>query len=123
MDAESRDSQRFIATRRSTAVANPGAVPGIESTPGVCGGDARIAGTRIPVWTLEEWRRLGQTESEILANYPGLCAADLVTAWAYVEEHLEEIDETIRLNGEDADEAEETNRPTDPASFFGQGPR
>ena len=26
---------------------------GIESTPGVCGGDPRVAGTRIPVWTLE----------------------------------------------------------------------
>ena len=36
---------------------------GIESTAGVCGGDARIAGTRIPVWTLEHYRRLGLTEA------------------------------------------------------------
>jgi uncharacterized protein (DUF433 family) len=28
---------------------------GIESTAGVCGGDPRIAGTRIPVWTLEPY--------------------------------------------------------------------
>jgi uncharacterized protein (DUF433 family) len=26
---------------------------GIEQTPGVCGGEPRIAGTRIPMWTLE----------------------------------------------------------------------
>jgi uncharacterized protein (DUF433 family) len=26
---------------------------GIERTPGVCGGDACIAGTRIPVWVPE----------------------------------------------------------------------
>ena len=57
---------------------------GIESTPGVCGGDPRIAGTRIPVWTLEQYRRLGMTEAQILASYPGLRAADLVNAWAYV---------------------------------------
>jgi uncharacterized protein (DUF433 family) len=35
---------------------------GIERTPGVCGGDACIAGTRIPVWVLEGFRRLGWTE-------------------------------------------------------------
>ena len=80
---------------------------GIESTPGVCGGNARIAGTRIPVWTLEEWRQLGQTESEILANYPSLSAADLVTAWAYTNDHPDEIAEAIRLNNEeDSDESE-----------------
>ena len=39
---------------------------GIESTPGVCGGDPRIAGTRIPVWTLEHYRRLGLSEARIL---------------------------------------------------------
>ena len=37
---------------------------GIESTPEVCGGDPRIAGTRIPVWTLEQYRRLGLTEAQ-----------------------------------------------------------
>ena len=41
---------------------------GIESTAGVCGGDPRIAGTRIPVWTLEHYRRLGLTEAQILAH-------------------------------------------------------
>ena len=43
---------------------------GIESTAGVCGGDPRIAGTRIPVWTLEHYRRLGLTEAQILAHSP-----------------------------------------------------
>jgi uncharacterized protein (DUF433 family) len=57
---------------------------GIESTPGVCGGEPRIAGTRIPVRTLEQYRRLGLTEAQILDAYPGLRAADLINAWAYV---------------------------------------
>jgi hypothetical protein len=33
--------------------------PGIEKTPGVQGGDACVVRTRIPVWTLESYRRLG----------------------------------------------------------------
>jgi uncharacterized protein (DUF433 family) len=71
---------------------------GIERTPGVCGGDACIAGTRIPVWVLEGFRRLGWTEEKILAGYPSLRAADLAHAWAYVDAHRHEIDEAIRQN-------------------------
>jgi len=73
---------------------------GIESTPGVCGGDPRIAGTRVPVWTLEQYRCLGTTEAQILAAYPGLRAVDLVNAWAYVAAHPGEIDRQIRENEE-----------------------
>lgn len=65
---------------------------GIEATPGVCGGDPRIAGTRIPVWVLDHYRRLGMTDAEILANYPTLRAADLVNAWAYVDAHAVEVE-------------------------------
>jgi uncharacterized protein (DUF433 family) len=71
---------------------------GIEKTPNVCGGAACIASTRIPVWVLEGFRRLGWDEAKILANYPSLRAADLVHAWAYVDAHRLEIDEEIRLN-------------------------
>ena len=42
------------------------AYPGIESTPGVCGGEPCIVRTRIPVWLLEQARRLGTSEAEIL---------------------------------------------------------
>jgi len=71
--------------------------PGIEKTAGVAGGAASIVRTRIPVWILENYRRLG-TEAKILANYPGLRAADLVHAWAYADAHRQEIDEAIREN-------------------------
>ena len=73
---------------------------GIESTPGVCGGDPRIAGTRIPVWTLEHYRRLGLTEAQILGAFPTLRAADLVNAWIYVADHPDEIERHIRENEE-----------------------
>ncbi len=73
-----------------------GTWPGIEATAGVLGGDARIAGTRIAVWMIEGYRRLGWGDAEILKNYPTLSAADLAHAWTYVEAHREEIDEVLR---------------------------
>ena len=71
------------------------AVPGIESRPGVCGGDPCIVRTRIPVWLLEQARRLGTSESALLASYPTLRAEDLANAWAYVRAHRDEIDRQI----------------------------
>ncbi len=72
--------------------------PGVEKTVGVAGGEACIMRTRIPVWALENYRRLGWSEATILENYPTLRAADLVNAWAYVDSHLEEIEKAIRDN-------------------------
>lgn len=72
--------------------------PGIDSTPGICGGQPRIVRTRIPVWVLEQARRLGLTEAELLRSYPTLRAEDLVNAWAYARSHREEIEEQIREN-------------------------
>jgi len=71
---------------------------GIESSPEVCGGEARIVRTRIPVWTLEQSRRLGMSEAELLLAYPRLRAEDLTAAWAYVRAHGPEIDENMRAN-------------------------
>lgn len=76
------------------------AFPGIENTPGVCGGEACVVRTRIPVWILEQARRLGVGESELLHSYPSLRAGDLANAWAYVRSHREEIDRQIRDNEE-----------------------
>lgn len=72
--------------------------PGIEFDPRVCGGSARIAGTRVPVWSLESWRRLGADDAEILRNYPSLQPSDLVNAWRYVARHSHEISREIQEN-------------------------
>jgi uncharacterized protein (DUF433 family) len=74
------------------------AFPGIEMTPGVCGGEPRIVRTRIPVWLLEQARRLGTSEADLLRIYPALRAEDLANAWAYVRSHREEIEQQIREN-------------------------
>jgi uncharacterized protein (DUF433 family) len=75
--------------------------PGIESRPDVCGGEPCIVRTRIPIWLLEQARRLGTSESDLLRNYPTLRAEDLANAWSYVRSHREEIDRQIKANEAD----------------------
>lgn len=76
------------------------AFPGIESRPGVCGGEPCVVRTRIPVWLLEQARRLGTGEADLLRCYPTLRAEDLVQAWAYVRSHRDDIEQQIRENEE-----------------------
>ena len=76
------------------------AFPGVESKSDVCGGEPCIVRTRIPVWTLEQARRLGITEADLLRSYPTLRADDLANAWAYVRSHREDIERQIRENEE-----------------------
>lgn len=64
---------------------------GIETTPNVCGGDARIASTRIPIWVLVDAKANGYSDADLLMSYPTLTAKNLVDAWAYAEAHTEEI--------------------------------
>jgi uncharacterized protein (DUF433 family) len=71
---------------------------GIESNANVCGGEPCIVGTRIPVWVLEQARRLGTSEADLLRAYPTLRPEDLANAWEYVLSNCEEIDELVREN-------------------------
>jgi len=75
--------------------------PGIESRAGVAGGAPCIIRTRIPVWLLEQARRLGTSEADLLRAYPTLRAEDLTNAWAYVRTHREEIERQIAENESD----------------------
>jgi len=75
-----------------------GGVPGIDTDPAVCGGEACITRTRIPVWLLVSARRLGASEAALLQAYPTLRAEDLVNAWAYAQLHRAELDEQIHAH-------------------------
>ena len=75
-----------------------GVFPGIEKTPGICGGEARITRTRIPVWLLVQQRNLGLSVEEILEGYPTLREEDLNNAWNYYRAHKEEIEAQIFEN-------------------------
>ena len=81
--------ERVLQARRMQALDPPTAAPlnlgrseaGIEKTVSVCGGSARIAGTRIPVWQLVAARWTGASEARLLLlDYPGRRTEDLVNA-------------------------------------------
>ncbi|QDU54573.1 DUF433 domain-containing protein [Aeoliella mucimassa] len=71
---------------------------GIDIQPGVCGGEARIIRTRIPVWLLVQARNLGKTDTQLLAAYPSLRPDDLTNAWTYAARHEAEIEAQIKEN-------------------------
>jgi uncharacterized protein (DUF433 family) len=73
---------------------------GITRTPGVMGGDACIANTRLPVWLFVSLRCQGSTDADLLEAYPHLSAADLVNVWAYADAHADEI--AIALQAQEA---------------------
>ena len=67
----------------------------IQKTPGICGGNARIRDTRIPVWTLVSFQKQNASDEELLRNYPALTKEDLIAAWSYYKENTQEIDQVI----------------------------
>jgi len=69
---------------------------GIQKTRGICGGKARISGTRIPVWGLENARRMGLSVDEIMQRYPAVSKLAILAAWEYAAMHSSEIDNQIR---------------------------
>jgi uncharacterized protein (DUF433 family) len=72
--------------------------PGIDTNPLVCGGEACVVRTRIPIWLLVRARSFGMSEAEILRSYPTLRAEDLANAWGYYRTHRDEIDNEIKEN-------------------------
>ena len=99
VQAEVLDFVLFVKARAgSTPI--PGSTGRIQRTPGVCGGEACVGMTRIAVWMLEEARRAGVGDLELLKDYPGLSVFDLEAAWHYVEDHAQEINDAIQRNQE-----------------------
>jgi uncharacterized protein (DUF433 family) len=73
----------------------------IQHTPGVCGGNACIQNTRIPVWILVSLRSQGATDKELIENYPSLNQTDLEAAWTYYQQHKDEIDHAIAIQDDE----------------------
>ena len=98
-DAEKNQVVRWLRPQSSIVS------QGIERTAEVCGGNACIVGTRITVWGLIEARRSGYSEADLLISYRSITAIDLMNAWHYAANHLEEIETEIQENDDVMDEA------------------
>jgi uncharacterized protein (DUF433 family) len=70
--------------------------PTIERTPGICGGRARIAGTRVPVHRVTGYYRLGYAPEEILDLLNSLSLAQVHAALAYSLANVEEVEQSLR---------------------------
>jgi uncharacterized protein (DUF433 family) len=78
------------------AAAAPSLADLIVKTPGVCSGQARIAGTRIKVKHVYTWvERMGMTPAQVVVEYPHLTMAQVHAALAYYWSHQEEIHRDI----------------------------
>ena len=65
----------------------------ITKTPGVCGGRACIAGTRIRVMDVVAWlEREGRTPGDFVAAFPGVSHADVHAALVYYHDNKDEIE-------------------------------
>jgi len=97
LQSEVLDFVLFVKARAGTT-AGSGASGRIHRTPGVCGGEACVGMTRVAVWMLEDARRQGVGDLELLKDYPGLSVFDLEAAWQYVEAQSQEIAQAIQRN-------------------------
>jgi uncharacterized protein (DUF433 family) len=70
----------------------------VSKKPDRCGGEACVRDTRITIWGLIAYRRLGLLDREILDAVQGLTQSDLNAAWEYAAEHDDEIEQAIHDN-------------------------
>jgi uncharacterized protein (DUF433 family) len=83
-------------TPAATVPAAPTLAEYIVKTPGVCGGQPRIAGTRIKVKHVYTWvEQMGMTPAQVVAEYPHLTMAQVHMALAYYWSHQDEIRQDI----------------------------
>ncbi|MCL0065939.1 DUF433 domain-containing protein [Dehalococcoidia bacterium] len=71
---------------------------------GICGGQPRVAGTRIKIQHIVlEYERLGWTPDQICDAHPGLSLPDVHAAIVYYYDNKDEIDNAIRTDEDFAD--------------------
>ena len=78
---------------------------------GICGGQPRIAGTRLKVQHIAlEYERLGWTPDQICDAHPEVTLAQIHAALSYYYAHKEEIDQAMRADAEFAEHLRQAQR-------------
>ena len=69
----------------------------------VCGARSIIQGTRIPVWSLVKWYKLGFTIEDIIREFPGITPAQVHDAFSYYYDNSAEIEQDIVDNEDEVE--------------------
>jgi len=72
--------------------------PYVTQKKGICGGRSIIKDTRIPVWSIIKWYKIGFSIEEILREFPQLNPAQIYDAFSYYYDNKEEIEKDIIEN-------------------------
>lgn len=76
--------------------------PYVTRKKGVCGSRSIIDGTRIPVWSIIKWYKLGMAIEEIMREFPQLNPSQVHDAFSYYYDHQQEIEGDIAENEDEA---------------------
>ena len=72
--------------------------PHIGRQKGVCGGRSIIKGTRIPVWSIIKWYKVGMSVEDIMREFSQLTPAQIHDAFSYYYDNFDEIEQDMEEN-------------------------
>lgn len=72
--------------------------PYISKQKGVCGGRTVIEGTRIPIWSIIKWYKVGMSVEDIIREFPQLTPSQIHDAFSYYYDNQEEVEKDIAEN-------------------------
>jgi type III restriction enzyme len=70
----------------------------ISKQPGICGGRSVILGTRMPVWSIIKWYKLGMSVEDIIREFPQLTPSQVHAAFSYYYDNQAEVEKDIIEN-------------------------
>jgi len=76
----------------------PKAHPHVSKQRGTCGGRSVIWGTRLPVWSIIKWYKLGLSVEDVIREFPQLAPSQVHDAFSYYYDNPEEIEKDIMEN-------------------------
>ena len=72
--------------------------PYISKQKGVCGGRSVIESTRIPIWSIIKWYKVGMSVEDIIREFPQLTPSQVHDAFSYYYDNQEEVEKDIVEN-------------------------